>query len=217
MLHRTPTPAGIAAVVLAGTVLAACGEEGATGPGAATLSADEAGQIAESVVQQVGVFGFAGAGSSAQSDFVARYVSAETTSTLDLESECPGGGTVAFSGEIVADSEAATSTLQGELAYDGCARSPSDETITLTTQPAFDVTSDLQLVSDTELQMDTDLGGPFDWEVEGDSGSCELDLDSSMVLSASPDGTTLTVSATAVGRICGHEVDRSFEATVSSS
>lgn len=217
MRHRTPAPAGIAALFLAGAVLAACGDGGATGPGAATLSADRAGQIAESVVRQVGVFGFAGAGSSAQPDLVARDVSAEATSTLDLESECPGGGTVAFSGEIVDDPEAGTSTLQGELAYDGCTRSPSDETVTLTTRPAFDVTSDLQLVSDTELQMDSTLGGPFDWEVEGDSGSCELDLDSNMVLSVSPDGTTLTVSATAVGRICGHEVDRSFEATVSSS
>jgi hypothetical protein len=217
MRHRTPTPAGIAAALLAGAILAACGDGGATGPGAATLSADRAGRIAESVVRQVGVFGFAGAGSSAQSDLVARDVSAETTSTVELESECPGGGTVAFSGEIVAGAEAGTSTLQGDLAYDGCTRSPAEETITLTTRPAFDLTSDLQLVSDTELQMDSGLGGPFDWEVEGDSGSCELDLDSSLALSASPDGTTLTVSATAVGRICGHDVDRSFEATVSTS
>lgn len=217
MRHSTSAFPAFATALLAGTVLAACGDDGATGPGEATLSADRAAQIAESVVREIGVFGFAGAGSSAQADVAALDVSAETTSTFDIESECAGGGTVAFSGEVVTDPEAAASTLEGDLTYDGCTRSPSDETITLTTRPAFDLTSDFQLVSDTVLEMESSLSGPFDWEIEGDSGSCELDLDSTQSVEASTDGTTVTVSATTVGSICGHEIDRAFETTVTTS
>lgn len=217
MRHRTSTTAGIAALLAAGAALAACGDDGATGPGEAGLSADQAREIAESVVREVGVVGFAGAGSSTQSSLVARDVAAATTSTFDIESGCAGGGTVSFSGELVTDTEGAGSSLDGELVYDECTRTPSDETITLTTRPAFDLTSDLQLVSDTELQMDTGLVGPFDWEIGGDAGSCVLDLDSSLSVIVSSDGTTVTVSATTVGRVCGHEIDRSFETTVSTS
>lgn len=216
MRPRTSRLGSVVSLLAAGAVLAACGDD-ATGPGDTALSPDEAREIAEEVTREIAVFGFAGGGSSGPPDVSARSASADVASTIDIESECAGGGTVAISGEFLDDPESGSSRLEAELVYDECTRTSSDRAITLTTRPAFDLTSDVQPLSDTEMEMASSLSGPFDWDVDGESGSCDLEIDSILAAEVSSDGTAVTVSATTVGQICGHEIDRSFESTVAAS
>lgn len=217
MSMRRSTYGKIALVLAVGVGLAACGDD-STGP-ESSLTQSEAEQVAEAVAQQIGFFGFSGGAASVQPDLAPADGTAEQTSTsFDFETTCPEGGSVLFSGTITADGSGSSSSLDGELNYDNCAQTTSQgSTVTLTTQPVFDWTSSFELVSETEFQMDSSLGGDFDWQLDSKSGSCSLSIETSLSVSSSQDGSSATVSGSTTGQVCGVDVDSSFETTVTTS
>jgi hypothetical protein len=214
---RRPAPGGITLVLAVVLGLAACGDDGIrpqTG-----LTTQEAEQVAEAVAQQTGFFGLSGGAASVQPDLAPADGTAEQSSTsFEFETSCPGGGSVIFSGTLTADEGASTSSLDGELDFDDCTRTTSEgSTVTLTTQPVFDWTSTFEFVSESEFQMDSSLGGDFDWQLDDKSGSCGLALETSLNVSATEGGGSATVSGSTTGEVCGVEVDDSFETTVTTS
>lgn len=196
--------------------LAACGDDG-TGPETG-LTTQEAEQVAEAIGQQMGFFGFSGGSASVQPDLVPRGGTAEQSSSFAFETSCPGGGSVVFSGTVTADESGSSSSLDGELDFDDCARTTSEgSTVTLTTRPVYDWTGTFEVVSETEFQMDSSLGGDFDWQLDGKSGSCGLAIETSLNVSATQDGSSATVSGSTTGEVCGVGVDSSFETSVTTS
>lgn len=212
---RTHPIAATAVVFIFGIGLTACSDS--TGPGTASdMTPAQAAHVAEAVAGQTGTVGFGGTRGTAAADLAPRDGEAARTASIDAEADCPDGGEARFSGELSTGEGEARVRLEGELAYDECSRTRRDTTVTLTTRPVFDLTGEARLVSRTELSMDSGLSGPFDWQIEEESGSCTLDLDTSLTVTGSGDGGSATVAGTVAGRVCGQTVERSFEATVSS-
>lgn len=195
--------------------LTACGDDDGTGP-EGDMTQDEAREVARAVTQQLGFLGFAGiGGASVQPDLRFEDGTANQTVDFDFEQSCPGGGTVGFSGTVSGDQT--STTLDADIDYNDCTQTPDQRTVTLNTTPVFDMTSTFEVVSETEFQMNSDLAGGFDWDIEGKTGSCSLDLTSDLTVTVASDGSSATVSVSTTGQICGQQIDESFESTVSTS
>lgn len=208
---RTRFLVPITALLATAAVVAACSDS--TGPRTDdSMTADQAARVAEMVAGRVGTLGVAGTSASVRTELAPTGGTARQTAPFELEADCPGGGAVAFSGRASATGDATGIDLEGELDYDGCTRTTPEGTVTLTTRPVFDVEGQFELVSATEVRGDTGMGGPFDWRIDGQEGSCELALDVGLEATAPGEGGSTTVSGTVTGRVCGHRVDGSFEA-----
>ncbi len=197
--------------------LTACSDD-STGP-TSNMTQQEAQEVAQAVTQQLGFLGFAGAGASVQPDLQVGNETAEQTGDVDFDFQqsCPGGGNVAFSGTFSTSGDGTSTSLDADIEYNDCTQTPEQRTITLNTNPVFDLTSTFQLVSDNEFQMDSDLTGDFDWNIDGKSGSCGLNLSTDVTVTVSQDQSSATVTATTTGQICNQQIDESFTTTVSTS
>lgn len=195
--------------------LTACSDDDGTGPDG-DMTQEEAQEVARAVTQQLGTLGFTGFGSvSVQPDLRFEDGTADQTSEFSFEQDCPGGGTVAFNGTFSGDQT--STTLDADVEYNDCTQTPDERTVTLNTTPVFNLTSTFEVVSETEFQMNSDLAGDFDWDIEGKTGSCSLDLATDLNVTVTSDGTSATISVSTTGQICDQQVDQSFETTVSTS
>lgn len=213
MIGRHVSMATIAVVLSFG--LAACG----LGPDS-DMSEEQAEAVAQAVSQHVGVLGFSSGSGTASIDARASLSGGSTdrsarASIVEYEYSrtCTGGGDIQYSGTLDGDSVTNNLIYEGKLDYNNCTEPVLEKTTTITTRPVFDVTAEYAGVNDTTVDIESNISGQFDWEMDGDSGNCSMNLTTDMIWIVSE--TTSSVSGTTTGQICDQEVDRSFESSVS--
>ena len=197
-------------VTVLSLALAGCG----TGP-----DTDMSEAVAQTVAQHVGVMGFSSGGASASLDARASRTGgsadgATVSAAIDYDYSrtCSGGGDIQYSGTLTGDTVTNTMSFDADLDYNECTEPVLQESVTITTRPVFEVTADFSGVDDTTVNIESNVSGPFDWEMGGDSGNCSMSLTTNMTWTISQ--TESSVSGTTVGQICGREIDRSFESSV---
>jgi len=210
--------AGATLTALLALGLAACGD--GTGP-ESNLSQEQAQKVAQAVSQQTYTTSFGSTGSASinpDSDESALYpdISAATTVNLSFSRDCPGGGSVSWSGEAFQNDARDSVSVDADLRYDGCTTTVDQSTVSVTSTEAFTFTGTLLRPSDTEMEWSSGLTGSFDWTMDGDSGSCSLDLRTDVTATGIGVTGEGSIDATTSGQVCGHEVERSFSLQASS-
>ena len=125
---------------------------------------------------------------------------------------CPLGGQVTAAWDIREEQEGDTARLVTNATLDpaGCALSSEGYEFTLDGNPNVHTVIAVGIVGPTlEFQIEGSVTGGVDWQLDGRSGTCMIDL----ILSAEIDttGTDPTPKATFSGMMCGLEVE--FDAT----
>lgn len=209
--NAIPAFAGLAAFAAAG-----CGGDDGTGPGA-NLSPEEAGAVARAVSQQIfaGSVALSDDGTASLAPAVRRLdpdrASSHPTTTTDfaLSTECDRGGTAGWSGQATRGGHPPTVTLDATVTMSDCASATEEGTVTVTTTPNFEVAVEARRPSEGEFRWTGSLAGSFDWTLDGETGSCQLEVTSDLSGTDVGDGTGSLGGSTS-GSVCGHEVSRSF-------
>ena len=212
------TNAGAMLTVVLALGLAACGD--GTGP-EATMSQEQARKVAQTVSQQTYTTSFDGTSSASMtptSDDVALSadLAAATTISLSFSRDCPGGGSVNWSGEAFQNDTQDSVSVDAALQYDGCTTTVDQSTVTVTTTDEFTFAGTLLRPSDTEMDWSSQLSGSFDWTMDGDSGNCSLDLQTDVAATGIGISGEGSIDAATTGQVCGHEVERTFSLQASS-
>lgn len=198
--------------------LTACGD--GTGP-EGNLSQEQAQKVAQAVSQQTYTTSFGSTGSASinrRSDdgTLSADISAATTVEMSFSRNCPGGGSVSWSGDAVQNDAQTETTIDATLEYAECTTLVEQSTVTITSADAFKYSATLLRPSDTEMEWSSGLTGSFDWTMDGDSGSCSLDLQTDVTATGIGVTGEGSIDATTSGRVCGHQVERSFSLEASS-
>lgn len=190
----------VTAVLFAGALAAGC-SEGTTEPPvtAEPLSAAESVALFEAM----------------------RAIHGDTAATIIGGSEnsvviaCPMGGQVALTMSVVEESVADTVrlTTDATASPSGCQLSSGGTRFTVDGRPSVReriVTSFTGLFE--AFTLEGSVTGALDWQSDGRSGSCNIDL----TLSEAPDssGTGSSVAAVLSGTLCGHETRLELEGVV---
>lgn len=128
---------------------------------------------------------------------------------FDRSSACPSGGSAAVTGSVArsspADDERMTLDFRASLVHDSCAVRVGGRSVDLVGDPAVGLEALFERQgAELEGPQETRLNGRVRWAgARGDSGSCEVDL----ITTVRADRGTLT----ATGRVCGLEVDRTVD------
>lgn len=209
----------LTAALAVGSLISGCSD--GTGPGA-DLTREQAEKIAQAASQNAYLQDFGTAGSAAVQPTppplnLSAGVSADTTLQYEASGDgpCRGGGTAAWSVEVDAfRSEARDSvTIDGTLQYDACTSTVDSSTVTLTSvdDSAFAYSGLwVRSTADSTIQWSSDLTGSVEWALDGESGTCSLDLDTDITVTGVGDPSAGSVDATTGGRVCDHTVERSF-------
>ena len=180
----------VVAALLAGALATGC-SEGTTSPPTTgePLSAAEATALFEAM----------------------RAVHHDTAATIIGGSEnsyvvaCPLGGQVTITGTVVDETVADTARLTVDHAASpsGCRVSSGGAHFTVDGRPHVRERMILTLVGFEAFNLEGSVAGTLDWQSDGRSGSCNID----MALSGAPDtsGTGSSVAAVLTGTLCGHE------------
>ena len=181
------------AVVLAGALAAGC-SEGTTEPPttAEPLSAAEAMALFEGM-------------SAIQLDSTSTIIGGSESSIVLA---CPLGGQVRVAGMPVDESVADTVRLVSDYTTtpEGCQFASGGLQFTVDGAPDVRQRTVLVMVGFLEhLSLEGTVAGRLDWQSDGRSGSCEIDL----VLSGGPDlsATEPSLVAALSGTLCGHEAE----------
>ena len=103
--------------------------------------------------------------------------------------------------------------IDGALEYDACTSTVDSSTVTLTTvdDSAFAYTGLwLRSAADSTIQWSSGLTGSVEWSVDGEAGTCGLDLATEITVTGVGDASGGSVDATTGGRVCGRAIERSF-------
>lgn len=198
--------------------LAACGDS--TGP-ESNLSQEQAQKVAQAVSQQtytsIGETGGATMLPSAEDGTLSANISAATTVEMSFSRNCPGGGSVSWSGEAVQNDEQTETTIDASLEYTECTTTVEQSTVTITSADAFTYSATLLRPSDTEIQWSSDLTGSVEWTVDDESGnSCSIGLQTDITATGVGVPGEGSIDATTTGQVCGHDVERTFNLEASS-
>jgi len=198
--------------------LAACGD--GTGP-ESTMSQERARKVAQAVSQQTYTTSFGGTSSAtaipnSDDGALSAEITAATTISLSFSRDCPGGGSVSWSGEAFQNDAQDSVSVDAALQYDGCTTTVDQSTVTVTTTDEFNFAGTLLRPSNTEMDWSSQLSGSFDWTMDGDSGSCSLDLQTDVTATGIGVTGEGSIDAATTGRVCGHDVERTFSLQASS-
>lgn len=231
---RTAARPLIAGLVAFG--LAACGsDDGGTTTGPDDISEQQAAEVATAVSTAVGhAFGAAlGAGGSASvapgaalapTSLNELPVAAETTSwDFSNTASCPQGGSLSAdgSGTITTTQSSGSTSIQwdwsSDVSYSDCGVGTDEGAYTLSTSSPLQFDGTGQVTSDGEGSgsgsFDWTYSGSFSWsEAGGPSGSCDMNLTTSLTFQSS--GSTGTWTGSVSGSICGHSIDESWDTTI---
>ena len=121
---------------------------------------------------------------------------------------CPLGGQVTAAVGITEEQAGDTARLVTSMTHDpeGCILSSEGYEFTLDGNPNVHTIIAVGIVGSTlEFQIEGSITGGLDWQLDGRSGTCMIDL----ILSAEidPAGTDPTPRATFAGMMCGLEVE----------
>lgn len=190
----------VTAVLLAAALAAGC-SEGTTEPPATAepLSAAESVALFEAM----------------------RAIHSDTAPTIIGGSEnsvviaCPMGGQVTLTGSVAEESVADTVRLTSDFTASpsGCQLSSGGTRFTVDGRPGVRDRNVTTIVGFFEaFTLEGSVTGALDWQSDGRSGSCAIDL----TLSGPPDssGTGSSVAAVLAGRLCGHETRLELEGVV---
>lgn len=185
------------------------------------MSQDQARKVAQAVSQQTYTTSLGGTSSaimtpSSDDGTLSPDIVAATTINLSFSRDCPGGGSVSWSGEAFQNDAQDSVSVDAALQYDGCTTTVDQSTVTVTTTDEFTFTGTLLRPSETEMDWSSQLSGSFDWTMDGDSGSCTLDLESDVTATGIGVSGEGSIDATTTGQVCGHDVERTFSLQASS-
>lgn len=203
--------AASAVATLLVVAVAGCGDS--TGPDA-DLSEEEAAAVAEAVSQHVFSGTFSGLGSSAELGPEAPSLDLSpvpgggaeaTTTSFEFSGTCPEGGTREFAGEATVSDDGTELHIEASVTITDCSSTVDNRAVLITTTPSFDYTADFREISDTEFEWTSSTNGSFDFEVDGKTGSCSLNTETTLT------GTETSLSGQITGSVCGRDVSESFE------
>lgn len=193
----------VIAVLLAGALAAGC-SEGTTEPPATAepLSAAEAVALLEGL-------------RAIQGDTAATIIGGSENSVVIA---CPMGGQVTLTTSVVEESVADTVrlTTDSTASPSGCQLSNGGMRFTVDGRPSVRDRTTLSFTGLFEaLTLEGSVVGALDWQSDGRSGSCNIDL----TLSGEPDlsGTGSSVAAVLTGTLCGHETRLDVEGVLDPS
>lgn len=210
--HRLGAFGIVAAALVA---LAATGCSDATGPDA-DLTQEQAREVAQAASQQAYTDDFTGSGSASlatrSNASFAGDISSATTVELTTERECPKGGTATFDVSAFRNDAADSVSVDGSLQYDGCTTVVDSSTVTLTTEEgsALEFSATLLRPSESELDYSGSLSGDVNYELDGESGTCSLDLETDITVTGIGTPGSGSVDASTTGTVCNHKIDRAF-------
>ncbi|WP_420614643.1 hypothetical protein [Candidatus Palauibacter sp.] len=189
----------VTAVLLAAALAAGC-SEGTTEPPATTepLSAAESVALFEAT-------------RAIHNDTAATIIGGSENSVVIA---CPMGGQVTLTQTVVDESVADTArlTTTSTASPSGCQLSSGGTRFTVDGRPSVRERIVTSLTGLFEFTLEGSVTGALDWQSDGRSGSCAIDL----VLSEAPDssGTGSPVAAVLAGTLCGHETRLELEGVV---
>lgn len=215
MLKRTRWT--VLSLILPLGMLVACGGDGGdggggngTGPdGPEGLTQQEAQEMVEALAS-TGAFSPTTGGSMGMSSSAAGVPVEVDVSTSN---SCPGGGSVQVQGTLSGDMNQETGAGEFQLSLDqthqDCtASSESGRSFTFNGSPSVDTDMDFTTTADGTFDVTGTNTGGFDWQSQGESGSCDVNL------SYEFSGSAETFSGSVEGSICGVDVSHSVEAEV---
>ena len=214
MLERTRRT--VLALLLPLGMLVACGGDDGNGGGNGTgpdgpdgLTEQEAQEMVEALAS-TGVFSPTTGGSMGMSSSAAAVpVDFEVTTS----NSCPGGGSVQVQGTLTGDVNQETGAgdfqLSLEQTHQDCvASAESGRSFTFNGSPSVNTDMDFTTTAEGSYDVTGSNTGSFDWQSEGESGSCDVDL------SYDFSGSAESFSGSVEGSICGVDVSHSVEAEV---
>lgn len=190
----------------AALALAACGGDGGTGSGDATLTAAEIQALNRAMLGFTTDVGRGGAG-GASLNRAPQQNTGTVSFQVDETAACESGGTARIVGDaqLAWDDVAETGSMGMDFAVTHAACGHPLDTggvIRLTGDPDIDVTLDAEFAGQEATSMVVTEAGAFSWEKPGASGRCTLDVRAELVPG------TQTVNVT--GTFCGVDVSGSY-------
>lgn len=204
---------GIVAAALAATALAGCSDS--TGPGA-DLTREQAQKVAQAASRQAYTGDFASSGSASlaagTNGTAARDFSRATTVELTADRSCPEGGTVRYDVSASQNEAADSVSVTGNLQYESCTTTVDSSTVTLTTpdDTALEFSGTLLRPSESEVNYSSQLSGDLEYTIEGESGTCTIDLETRVTITRIATSGSGSVDASTSGRVCNHGIERAL-------
>lgn len=204
---------GFAGATLVALALTGCSET--TGPDA-DLTREQAQKVAQAASQQAYADDFTSSGSASlaadSEGTLAGDVSTATTLELTTDRDCPRGGTATFDVSVFQNDAADSVSVDGSLHYDGCATIADTSTVTLTTEEssALEFSATLLRPTESELDYSGSLSGDVDYEIDGEGGTCSIDLVTEIMITGIGTPGSGSVDASTTGTVCNHEIEKSF-------
>ena len=127
---------------------------------------------------------------------------------------CPLGGQITIAGQVVDESVADTVRLRSDVTASpsGCQVSSGGMRFTVDGRPGVREQTITTFVGFFEaFSLEGSVTGALDWQSDGRSGSCNVELALSAELDSS--GTEPSVAGALAGRLCGHETRFPVEST----
>lgn len=216
--------------------LAACGGDdngGPTDPGD-DISEEQAAEVAAAVSAGIGhAFGLALAGGGSASmapgaltpgSVDGMPVAAETFDwNFDNSGACPEGGNASTSGSgTITSTEGSGSTTvdwdwNADVDYNDCGVSTDNGIFTLSTSSPLNFTGTGTVTSNDQGggtgSFTWNFNGTVDWNGSGDSGSCSINMTTSLDFSSSGSGGGSWTGSIS-GSVCGQSVDETWDTTI---
>lgn len=204
----------LAMFTLALTVpLVACGGDDGVGFSGDPLTEEEAEAMAQIVMSQ---------GLSASEDAFAAAAPAAVAASIpidesvEVEAECPLGGSFGVSGSVEGDVDLELENVDVTYSFVHTHSScgvPHEGTgieFTLDGDPNITHSYDLTVVDGTSAELSGTVGGAVDWATDdGRSGSCPIDIGIDVSGFSLTETQTGSVSVAVDGVVCGAEISRS--------
>ncbi len=189
----------VTAVLFAGALAAGCSEGTTEPPVTAELSAAESVALFEAM-------------RAIQEDPAATIIGGSENSAVIA---CPMGGQVTLTQTVVDEAVADTArlTVNSTASPSGCQLSSGGTRFTVDGRPSVHERIVTTFVGIFEaFTLEGSVTGALDWQSDGRSGSCAIDLTLSEALGSS--GTGSPVAAILAGTLCGHETRLELEGVV---